>query len=203
MHPSFQYKRQFEALGKKPKRGEFKNQKGSIYEDFEPKDLDFRWQKRLKLIAGLKNNLLAYLRSGELIAYGFMISPEIKSDPQQIPGGLFLKASKTPDAIHWEDGIIDLGTTQFEKVRVLQPALAEAAPSRPRGRPSKATDLKAAVAIAFEREPGFASLTVKQARSTVVAILKNVLKIPDAQARAFSDETLRRVIKGFKATSRR
>jgi hypothetical protein len=202
-HENFQYKRKLEALGKNPKKGKYDSQKGSVYEDYEPKDLELRWRKRLKLIAGLKNKLLDHLRYGQLTAYGFMIVPDIKTAPQEIPPGLFVRASKRADVVQWDDDIIDLGTTLFEEVRILPPAIAEASPTRSRGRPSKAADLKIAVKHALERDPGFASLTVKEARRPVTAILKNVLKIPDAQARSYSDETLRRVIKGFSAPSRK
>jgi len=195
IHPSFQYKRKYSALGKKPKSGVYKKQPGSIPEDYEPKDLELRHRKRIKLIAGLKNKLLELLESEELLAFGFMIEPEIKSEPQQIPGGLFIQTRKTPDAIAWDENLFNGRGATFEKVRVVIPSEIEAHTSRPRGRPSKAAILQEAVKIAAARDPGFANLTTKAARGHVVAILKNVLKTPVAQAEAFSDETLRRAIK--------
>ncbi len=189
-----QYERILSNLRGPAKEGNPGNQPDPFHE-YTPKDDGERTLMSMRYLPELRGCLVDHLEDSRLLAYGFMIHPQIKDEPEQIPPALFLQVMDEADCYHFNIHMFEGKTTHFRDVRVLYPMDVAVSETRPRGRPPKRPHLEEAVKELTATNPRFATLTIKEARRQVETFLKNVLKIPEAKAEDFSNETLRRVIR--------
>jgi len=192
--PGYRYRERLIALQSRPLAGKFHPASGLVEEAFAPREISHRHEARFQMELSLQWDFHAWLESGEVQAFGLQIGPMIDPQPKRIPSGLFAEY-RMGDHITWEANRVRFGDLIFADVRVLRrDQLVKSRPSRPRGRPRKRDQLEEAALIAKEQFQGFCDMPRKLACDHVRDVLKNTLKIANAEIVGKSDKTISKAI---------
>jgi len=190
--PGYAYLAKYKALGGHLARDAVPNQ--SVPDGFVPKEGVARNKNREQLEQGLKADFHGLLESGEVIAIGDQDNPEIHDKPTRIPSSLFINYPNL-SGDGWDDNFVRFGEKIIGRVRVVRrDAVVSSETVLQRGRPRKRDYLLEAAEVAAKDVTDFCNMPRKLGCDHVRNVLKNTLKIPDADEIGKSNKTVSKAI---------